>query len=116
MSNEARVTGTGWLILFYKFVLLSDERPNLRTDICQFFDGDSALPHGFSRAPVKALDLVGKDYILRRPGDQNLKRIIFDLRRERTTDQETCFVIIRSRTQHQRRAMASLLVPGLRRK
>ena len=36
----------------------------------------------------------------------------FDLRRERTTE-ETCFVIIRSLTQHQRRAMARLLVPGL---
>jgi hypothetical protein len=53
-----------------------------------FFEGDSALPHGLSRAPVKALDLVGKDDILRCSGDQNLKRIIFDLRRERTTDQE----------------------------
>jgi hypothetical protein len=53
--------------------LLSDERPNLRTDVCQFFEGDSALPHGFSRAPVKALDLVGRDDILRRSGDQNLK-------------------------------------------
>jgi hypothetical protein len=73
---------------------LSDERPNLRADVCQFFDGDSALPHGFSRAPVKALDLVGKHDLLRRSSDQNFKRIIFDLRRERTTDQETCFVII----------------------
>jgi hypothetical protein len=59
--------------------LLSDERPNLRTDVCQFFEGDSTLPHGFSPAPVKALDLVGKDDILRRSGDQNLKRIIADL-------------------------------------
>ena len=35
--------------------MLSDERPNLRTDVCQFFDGDSALPHGFSRAPVNGI-------------------------------------------------------------
>jgi hypothetical protein len=47
------------------------------------------------------------------PGDQNLKRIIFDLRREGTTDQETCFVIVRSRAQHQRRAMARMLVPAI---
>ena len=71
MSNEPRVTGTG---VFHKLILLSDERPNLRTDVCQFFERDSALPHSFSRAPVKALDLVGKDDILRRSGDQNLKR------------------------------------------
>jgi len=51
-----------------------------------FFDGDNALPHGFSRAPVKALDLVGSDDILRCSRDRNLKRMIFDLRRERTTD------------------------------
>jgi hypothetical protein len=66
--------------------LLSDERPNLCPCFCQFFVGDSALPHGFSRAPVKALDLVSKNDILRHSGDQNLKRKIFDLRRERTTD------------------------------
>jgi hypothetical protein len=65
-----------WQILNAHLVdLLSDERPNLRTDLCQFFEGDSALPHGFSPAPVKALDLVGKDDILRCSGDQNLKRI-----------------------------------------
>jgi hypothetical protein len=57
--------------------LLSNERPNFRTDFCQFFEGDSAISHGFSRAPVKALDLVGKDDILRCSGDQNLKRINF---------------------------------------
>jgi hypothetical protein len=79
-------------------VLLSKERVNLRTDFGQLCRRDTALRFGFPAAPVEALHLICQNRIRWRAADDDLKGIVFDLRRQRTAEHQTRLAVVRRRT------------------
>src|SRR3984957_16033763 len=98
--------GAGWL---------SNERMYLRTHFGQLFRRHAALRLGIPAAPINALHLICQNRIRRRAADENLKRIVLDLRRQRTADHQARLAVIRRRTQNEGRAMPCLFMASLRR-
>src|SRR5258708_4128725 len=94
---------------------LSDKRFYLRPHFGQLLRRHAALRFGIPAAPVNALHLIGQNGIRRRAADENLKRIVLYLRRQRTADHQTRLAVICRRTQNERRAVPSLFISRVRR-
>src|SRR5271154_6223235 len=87
----------------------------LRPHFGQLFRRYTALRFGIPAAPVDALRLISQNRIRRRAADEDLERIILDLRRQRTADHQARLAVIRRRTQNERRTVPCLFMASLRR-
>src|SRR6266480_1094832 len=75
-------------------VLLSNECLNLCTYFGQLFRRHAVFRFGVSTTPVQALHLICQNRVRRGAADENLKRIVLNLRRQRTADHQTRLAVI----------------------
>ena len=90
----------------------SDQRMNLRADICQLIRRHLTFALCLADAPIHAFDLIGEYDAGNRSRDGDFKGIPLDLRRHGTAQHQACLAVVGAWAQYQSRPVTCLFRPA----